>query len=149
MYEYVSWSKHQYLHDIYPAPEELKGIFDTLKISLSPGLLLCLHHRILNNMDNTKYYITTNPEQNKNDMIHSRIYKKDIEDDLQIKAEDLKQIGQDLCLTVHQIVQSKILRKKLLSDNLTSNLMVGGSTKDQIVVIPSATTEKVGSAANR
>jgi hypothetical protein len=74
--------------------------------------------------------------------------KRDIEEDLQIKAEDLKQIGHDLCLTINQIVQSKILRKKLLSDNLTSNLMVG-QTKDQIVIIPSATAEKGGSAANR
>lgn len=45
-------------------------------------------------------------------------------------------------------MQSKILRKKLLSDNLTSNLMVG-QTKDQIVIIPIATAEKGGSAANR
>ena len=45
--------------------------------------------------------------------------KRDIEEEMQIKAEDLKLIGNDLCLTIHQIVQSKILRKKLLSDNLT------------------------------
>jgi hypothetical protein len=37
-------------------------------------------------------------------------------------------------------VQSKILRKKLLSDNLISNLMVGSSgNKESIVVIPTAT----------
>jgi hypothetical protein len=41
--------------------------------------------------------------------------KRDIvEEDQQIKADELKSIGSDLCLTIHQIVQSKILRKKLL-----------------------------------
>ncbi len=40
--------------------------------------------------------------------------KRDVEDDQQIKAEDLRTIGSDLCLTIHQIANSKILRKKLL-----------------------------------
>ena len=61
-YEYVSFSKKQYLHDIYPAPKELKGMFDSLNISLSPGLLLCLHNSNLTD----KYYIEKweNPERN-------------------------------------------------------------------------------------
>ena len=78
VYEYVSWSKNEYLTEIYHAPEQFKGIFDTLKISLSPGLLLCLHHRRLSTMDNTKFYITKNPEEEKGDNIHSGIFKKDI-----------------------------------------------------------------------
>lgn len=40
--------------------------------------------------------------------------KKEAEEEQQIKGEDLRSIGTDLCLTIHQIVQSKILRKKLL-----------------------------------
>lgn len=65
--------------------------------------------------------------------------KKEVEEDQQIKAEDLRQIGLDLCLTINQIVQSKILRKKLLSDNLISNLMVGSSgNKDSILIVPTA-----------
>jgi len=40
--------------------------------------------------------------------------KRDVENELQIKGEDLLQVGTDLCLTIAHVLQSKILRKKFL-----------------------------------
>lgn len=66
--------------------------------------------------------------------------KKEIEEEQQIKAEDLKSIGTDLCLTIHQIVQSKILRKKLLQGSGGADGMpqVGG-------IIGNINSEKISS----
>lgn len=73
--------------------------------------------------------------------------KRDVEDDLMIKAEDLRTIGQDLCLTIHQIVQSKILRKKLLqtgetvaSSSKVSAASAASEAKSETVPMPSQQT---------
>ena len=105
-YEYVSWSKHQYLTEIYPAPEELEGMFAALKISLSPGLLLCLHHRIFNNLSRSNNFISHNPEL-KNDNIHSRIKKNDL-----INEEDKEDKEDKWSSATSRIAQIVIKDKK-------------------------------------
>ena len=74
-YEYVSFSKKQYLTEKYPAPIDIRTIFDSLNISLSPGLLLCLHNSNLTD----KYYIekSENPEH-LNDNVHYNIKESDV-----------------------------------------------------------------------
>lgn len=40
--------------------------------------------------------------------------RRELDGDYQVRAEDLLMIGNDLCLTIAHILQSKILRKKFL-----------------------------------
>ena len=40
--------------------------------------------------------------------------KRDVDNDLQVKGDDLLLIGHDMCLSLSHILQSKILKKKFL-----------------------------------
>ncbi|TNV87611.1 hypothetical protein FGO68_gene5364 [Halteria grandinella] len=56
--------------------------------------------------------------------------KRDVENEQQIRGEDLIQVGADLCLTVAHILQSKILRKKFLQQQDTGAVALGNQASN-------------------
>ena len=50
--------------------------------------------------------------------------KKDVDVENHVKADDLVQVGSDLCLTIYQIMQSKILKRKFLQQEGPSGTII-------------------------